>query len=101
MFFHGPDAFSVETLCRAIGLLGFAIYVCGFFCLCTGRLDSTRPAYFALVFAASSCVLISLSVDFNLSAALIQAFYVVMSLGGMALRWRAWAAARQVPVANR
>ena len=62
----------------------------GFFCLCTGRIDSRRPAYFILVLLASSCVLVSLSVDFNLSAALIQCFYIAMSLGAVALRLRTW-----------
>lgn len=86
MSYFDPSSADIITLCRAIGLLGFAIYVVGFFCLCTGRLDSTRSLYFALVLAASSCVMISLWADFNLSAALIQGFYILMSLGGLALR---------------
>jgi predicted membrane protein len=84
-------SFSLETidlfiLCRAIGLLGFSIYVIGFFCLCTGRLSSSTPAYFLLTFIAASCVMMSLIVEFNLSAALIQLFYIVMSLGGVISR---------------
>lgn len=73
-------------ICRAIGLLGFMLYATGFFCLSTGRINSSEPRYFVLVFAASSCVLVSLWADFNLSAALIQVFYLLMSLGGIALR---------------
>ncbi len=74
------------TICRALGLVGFAIYVIGFFCLSVGKLDSSRPLYFAMVFVASSCVMMSLWADFNLAAALIQGFYIAMSLGGMFLR---------------
>jgi uncharacterized membrane protein YagU involved in acid resistance len=73
-------------MCRAIGLLGFAIYVTGFLGLSLGRLNSTQPRYFGMVFVASSCVMISLWADFNLSAALIQGFYIVMSFGGLLMR---------------
>ncbi|MGC9420098.1 MAG: CBU_0592 family membrane protein [Rhodovulum sp.] len=85
-------AFSVtaDTLCRAVGLLGFALYVAGFYCLSVGRIDTHRPLYFGLVLAASTCVMVSMVADFNLSAALIQGFYMLMSLGAICLRWRAW-----------
>jgi hypothetical protein len=74
------------TICRAIGLIGFILYATGFFCLSVGRLDSSRPLYFGLVFAASCWVMISLWADFNLSAALIQGFYILMSAGGILRR---------------
>lgn len=77
---------DAQVVCRAFGLLGFAIYTSAFFCLSTGRLDSKRPEYFGLVLAAASCVMISLWADFNLSAALIQGFYIFMALGGIMLR---------------
>ena len=80
------------VICRMIGLLGFAIYVTGFYMLCTGRLTSETPRFFLLNLAAASCVLISLVVDFNLSSALIQGSYVAMSLGAVAMRLRAWRA---------
>jgi len=89
-------AFSAPavTLCRAMGLFGFALYVVGFYALSMGRIDTHRPLYFGLVLAASTCVLISMAADFNLSAALIQGFYMLMSLGAICLRWRTWAADR-------
>lgn len=77
---------DILTICRALGLIGFAIYVVGFFGLSIGRLDSKRPLYFCLVLVASSCVMASLWADFNLAAALIQGFYIAMSLGGILLR---------------
>lgn len=83
-----PFALSTETYCQAIGLVGFATYVAAFFCLSTGRLDSRRPAYFLIVLIAASCVMVSLWADFNLSAALIQGFYILMSLGAIVLRSR-------------
>lgn len=83
-----PFLTDPQTLARAIGVMGFFIYVGGFFALCIGRLNSTQPLYFALVFTAAVCVLVSLWADFNLSAAMIQVFYILMSLGGLALRRR-------------
>lgn len=84
-----PISTDFETLCRVIGLIGFLLYVVGFFCLSVGRLDSRQPLYFALVLTASTCVLVSLWADFNLSAALIQGFYIFMSLGAILKRLRA------------
>ena len=85
-----PSYFEYTFLCRAAGLLGVLLYVIGFFCLSTGRLDSNRPTYFVLVLTAASLVMISLTSDFNLSAALIQGFYISMSIGAILLRLRAW-----------
>ncbi|MEL7097952.1 MAG: hypothetical protein AAGM84_03910 [Pseudomonadota bacterium] len=39
-----------------------------------------------MVLTASSCVTVSLLAEFNLSAALIQAFYIVISSGAIILR---------------
>ncbi|MEM6578363.1 MAG: hypothetical protein AAF678_07715 [Pseudomonadota bacterium] len=75
-------------LCRLIGLFGVLLYITGFLLLSTGRIDSARPGYFALIFIAASCVLVSLFVDFNMSSALIQFFYITMSLGAIVLRLR-------------
>lgn len=83
-----PNPHDLTVICRVIGVVGFSIYVVGFFGLCTGRLSSATPRYFCLVFLAASCVMVSLTVDFNLSAALIQGFYIVMSMGGILLRRR-------------
>lgn len=91
-----PSYFEVTFLCRTIGLVGVLIYVTGFLLLCGQKLDSTRPAYFLMTLIAASCVMVSLTADFNLSAALIQGFYVVMSVGGIILRLRNWRSNRTV-----
>lgn len=87
---HLITGYSLDDIFRAVGIVGFAIYVCSFFCLTTGRLDSTGPLYFALVLSAATCVAISMLADFNLSAMLIQTFYILMALIGIARRMRAW-----------
>ena len=88
MIAYDLAALDLQTVCRAVGLVGFLIYVCAFFALSMGRLQSAHVSYFVLVLVASSCVMISLWADFNLSAALIQSFYIAMSLGAIGLRWR-------------
>ena len=90
MVFYDLAELDSDTLYRAVGLIGFSLYVFAFFGLSIGRIDSTKPLYFGLTFAASCCVMVSLWVDFNLSAALIQAFYICMSLGAIVLRLRSW-----------
>ena len=84
MYSHAFEI-DVTLFCRLIGVFGFLLYTVGFFMLSTGRLHSSQPIYFVTVLVASSCVLISLYVDFNLSSALIQVFYGVMSLGGIVM----------------
>ncbi len=94
----GYDVSTIDGVfvCRAVGLVGVSIYVLGFFALCTGRLTSSTPVYFLLNFCAASCVMVSLSVDFNLSSALIQGFYIVMSLCGVWRRRRRFVRAQGV-----
>ena len=97
MFVYDFFALEWETICHALGLFGFVVYVTAFFCLSLGKLDSSKPLYFVMVLVASSCVLTSLWADFNLSAALIQAFYIAMSLGAIGLRCRALFVRQQQP----
>lgn len=90
MFYHEVLSLDYETICRVLGLFGFAIYVTAFMGLCLGKLESSKPLYFVMILIAASCVMASLWADFNLSAALIQAFYIFMSFGGIMLRLRGW-----------
>ncbi|MEL6532783.1 MAG: hypothetical protein AAFQ06_07055 [Pseudomonadota bacterium] len=93
------EDYDLLILCRSIGLVGFSTYVMAFTALSLGWLDSKRPLYFALVLFASTCVLISLSVEFNLASALIQSFYIVISSFGI-LRRRNAPAEKTAPQAS-
>ena len=68
-----------------IGVFGFGLYVMSYTLLTLRILTASMPAYFCLNLTAASCVLIGLSVNFNLASALIQCFWVAMSLVGLAL----------------
>lgn len=72
---------------QAIGVLGFALYVLAYSLLTTRILRGDSPRYFLLNLAASSCVLIGLSASFNLASALIQLFWVIMSILGIIMHF--------------
>lgn len=69
-----------------LGVLGAALYVVSYLRVVMNGAAADRLSYFALNLAAASLVLVSLSQAFNLGAALIQVFFVVMSLVGIGRR---------------
>lgn len=73
------------ALFDSIGVMGFALYVLAYGLLTIRVLNGNSLTYFGLNLAAASCVLIGLTVSFNLASALIQLFWVAMSLIGITL----------------
>ena len=74
------------NLFEAIGVTGFALYVMNYTLLTFHRITSHSSAYFIINLAASSMVLIGLTHSFNLASALIQLFWIVISITAIALR---------------
>ncbi len=70
---------------ETIGVIGFCLYVLAYTLLTLRILTGACVMYFALNLFAATCVLIGLSASFNLASALIQLFWVVMSLVGITL----------------
>lgn len=68
-----------------VGVLGFGLYVLNYTLLTTRVISGNSLQFFAVNLTAASCVLIGLTVSFNLASALIQIFWVVMSLIGITL----------------
>ncbi|MCG6904026.1 MAG: hypothetical protein LJE68_15235, partial [Rhodobacter sp.] len=62
------------------------LYVLNYTLLTFHRLNSRDTCYFALNLAAASMVLVGLTASFNLASALIQSFWVVISLTAILLR---------------
>ena len=73
---------------EAIGVAGFALYVLNYGLLTIHRLTSQSKAYFVLNMFAASCVLIGLTHSFNLASALIQGFWIVISVVAILMRLR-------------
>ncbi len=71
-----------------IGVVGFALYVMNYTLLTFQRITSGSSLYFVINLCASSCVLIGLSHSFNLASALLQTFWIVMSITAIFVRVR-------------
>ena len=70
---------------ESMGIVGFGLYVLAYTLLTLRLLTGNSVKYFVLNLTAATCVLIGLTASFNLASALIQLFWVVMSLVGIAL----------------
>ena len=67
------------------GSLGVAMIVCAYLFLQLGRVASDSLRYLLANALGAGLILISLSVEFNFSAFLIEAFWLAISVFGM---WR-------------
>jgi len=74
--------FSASAL-DMVGLIGVAIYLGAYAALQLGFIRGQSYLYAGLVIAAASCVLIGLTRDFNLSAAVIQVSMIAISVAGI------------------
>jgi hypothetical protein len=70
-----------------LGVLGAMLYIGNYMRLVLQRVSADTAGYFVVNLLAASLVLIGLTQAFNLAAALIQLFFVVMSLLAIANRW--------------
>lgn len=73
---------------EVIGIIGFALYVMNYTLLTVNWMTSQSTSYFVLNMLAASLVLIGLTHSFNLASALIQSFWIVISIVAIALRMR-------------
>lgn len=90
MSFFQEITVTDATLLQGIGVLGFILYVGGFFLVQNRMICGNGIAYPLSKVIAACFVLISLYVDFNLASFLIQVSYIGIGLFGLAMRWR-WA----------
>ncbi|MCF2905256.1 hypothetical protein L0666_09665 [Octadecabacter sp. CECT 8868] len=71
-----------------VGVVGFALYVINYALLTFHRVTSSSKVYFVINMFAAIFVLIGLTYSFNLASALIQAFWIVMSITAIIRRHR-------------
>lgn len=81
---------SIEPLglAEAIGVVGFIAYVANYLMLTFRIIPPAGVAYFCINVCAASMVLTGLTASFNMAAALIQGFWIVISIVGITLRLR-------------
>jgi len=71
-----------------VGNLGVAMILGTYFALQVGRLDAKSIAYSALNALGAGSITVSLLFDFNLSAFVVEAAWVAVSLYGLARSMR-------------
>ena len=72
----------------AAGLAGVALMLAAYGATIAGRVEARAPGALAANLAGAVLVLVSLSHDFNLSAAVIEGAWALIALGGL-MRWAA------------
>lgn len=83
-----PISTVPPLLIEMIGVAGFSLYVLNYCLLTLHRLTSQSSTYFVINMVAASCVLIGLTHSFNLASALIQVFWIVISITAIVMRVR-------------
>jgi hypothetical protein len=78
----------------AVGVAGFGLYVLNYGLLTVQRVQSHQICYFVINGLAAAMVLVGLMSAFNLASALIQIFWIVISIAAIIIRMRK----RQAPV---
>lgn len=71
------------TIYAVFGFLGVALYLGSYAALQTGYIRGQGGLYALLNLGAASCVLVSLVEAFNMSSAIIQIFWIVISIVGL------------------
>ena len=69
------------------GMTGVALILASYLMLQLRRWSPTRPAYSLANAAGAALVLVSLTYEFNLSAFVVEVFWLAISLFGL---WRSW-----------
>lgn len=79
--------FETGYLFSALGLIGVCLYLTAYLGLQTGQLRGGTVPHTSLNLVAASCVLLSLTQNFNLSAAIIQIIWLMISIFGLSRIW--------------
>ena len=79
---------SYPDIAELVGVIGFMIYIGGFFSVQSGFLCGNGIAFPVVQVTAASFVLVSLTTAYNLPAFMIQTSYIAIGLFGIALRLR-------------
>ena len=72
------------TALDIVGLAGAAIYAASYLLAVYDRLPSQSPAYYLAKMVAAALVLVSLAGTFHLASAVIQSFFLIASIVGIA-----------------
>lgn len=82
------------ALHNIVGNLGVLLIVGTYFLVQIGRMPATEPPYIVANGVGAGLILYSLSFDFNLSAFMIEAIWLLISIMGLV---RFWLRRRRLP----
>lgn len=71
------------TVYDAVGLLGSALILGGYALVVAGRADAKRPPALLVNFVGAGLILVSLSHDWNLAAAIVEGAWAAIALAGL------------------
>lgn len=71
------------SVADAVGVLGAVMILAAYFLLQAGRIDASSPTYSGVNALGAAGILASLICDFNLSAFIIESFWLAISLYGL------------------
>ncbi|MDJ0638224.1 MAG: hypothetical protein QNJ20_05280 [Paracoccaceae bacterium] len=71
------------SISETIGLAGALLYSISYLLAAYDRLPSQSPYYYVSKLVAAAMVLISLAQNFNLASAIIQVFFITVSMIGI------------------
>ena len=71
---------ELSQICNGIGVLGFIVYMTSYTLVTFQRIDSRGLLFFCLNTGAATCVLISLTANFNLASAMIQIVWICLGV---------------------
>ena len=74
--------FTMEEIVHFIGIFGAGVYLGSYALLQLGMLKGDSYTYSVLNILAPSCVMISLLTAFNMSSAIIQTSWIIISIVG-------------------
>jgi hypothetical protein len=72
------------TVYDAVGAVGVTIIIVTYLLLQTGRMDSGKALYSVLNAVGSAMIIVSLWFDFNLAAFIVEFFWLLISIYGLA-----------------
>ncbi|WP_299842063.1 hypothetical protein [uncultured Roseovarius sp.] len=88
---------SYPDIAELIGVIGFMIYIGGFFSVQSGFMCGNGIAFPMVQVTAASFVLVSLTTAYNLPAFMIQTSYIAIGIFGIVLRLRRVRSNRERP----
>lgn len=90
-----------DILYKIAGIFGFLIYAINYLRICLAAKASPGTDFFLANILAATLVLISLSANFNIASALIQIFWIMVSLVAVRRRFKPASGDVQSPAAVR